>query len=354
MESGETARGVELMVSRAGGDDLPLIGAAWRAFFLEIAVAGRVALGRREEAERATAAAEEIAASTGRRFAAFAALRARARVALDAGDARGAAERALEAATLGDELGMPIYAAAARTLAGRALAAAGESERAAAELARAAEELDARGALRYRDEAEHELRRLGHRRLYRRTRAGKADASGVESLTERELQIARLVVDRKTNSRDRRRAVPQPEDRRDPHPQPLPQARRVLARRGRTRRRARGSGSLIRVVPRCRGARSSATSPPSHPPQEGISMARYLYRLGGWAFDHRSACSASGSSCSPPSFARRPRSRARPSTKFEVPGTESQQAQDLLEKKFPGAGGGTARVVFAAPAARAR
>ena len=200
MESGETARGVELMVSRAGGDDLPLIGAAWRAFFLEIAVAGRVALGRREEAERATAAAEEIAASTGLRFAAFAALRARARVALDAGDARGAAERALEAATLGDELGMPIYAAAARTLAGRALAAAGESERAAAELARAAEELDARGALRYRDEAEHELRRLGHRRLHRRTRAGKADASGVESLTERELQIARLVVDRKTNS----------------------------------------------------------------------------------------------------------------------------------------------------------
>ena len=61
-------------------------------------------------------------------------------------------------------------------------------------------ELDACGALRYRDEAEHELRRLGHRRLHRRTRAGKADASGVESLTERELQIARLVVDRKTNS----------------------------------------------------------------------------------------------------------------------------------------------------------
>ena len=25
--------------------------------------------------------------------------------------------------------------------------------------------------------------------------------------------------------------------------------------------------------------------------------------------------------------------------KFEVPGTESQQAQDLLEQKFPGAGG---------------
>ena len=39
---------------------------------------------------------------------------------------------------------------------------------------------------------------MGHRRLHRRTRPGTAD-SGVESLTERELQVARLVVDRKTN-----------------------------------------------------------------------------------------------------------------------------------------------------------
>ncbi len=31
------------------------------------------------------------------------------------------------------------------------------------------------------------------------TRPGTSDATGLESLTERELQIARLVVDRKTN-----------------------------------------------------------------------------------------------------------------------------------------------------------
>jgi RND superfamily putative drug exporter len=35
---------------------------------------------------------------------------------------------------------------------------------------------------------------------------------------------------------------------------------------------------------------------------------------------------------------------------FNVPGTESQQALDLLDAKFPGAGGATARLVFAAPA----
>ncbi|QNP68989.1 MMPL family transporter [Streptomyces roseirectus] len=39
----------------------------------------------------------------------------------------------------------------------------------------------------------------------------------------------------------------------------------------------------------------------------------------------------------------------KPSNEFSVPGIESQRAQDLLEKKFPQAAGGTARVVFAAP-----
>jgi DNA-binding NarL/FixJ family response regulator len=68
-----------------------------------------------------------------------------------------------------------------------------------AELERAAAELDQCGALRYRNEAERELGKLGHR-IHRRTRSGKADGIGVESLTERELQIARLVVDRKTNT----------------------------------------------------------------------------------------------------------------------------------------------------------
>ncbi|MFJ4923392.1 MMPL family transporter [Streptomyces sp. NPDC088725] len=36
-------------------------------------------------------------------------------------------------------------------------------------------------------------------------------------------------------------------------------------------------------------------------------------------------------------------------TQFTVPGVESQQAQDLLQQKFPEAAGGVARVVFAAP-----
>jgi DNA-binding NarL/FixJ family response regulator len=65
-------------------------------------------------------------------------------------------------------------------------------------LRRAAAELHARGALRYRAAAERELRSLGHR-VHRRTRPGQSDQGGVASLTERELQVARLVVDRRTN-----------------------------------------------------------------------------------------------------------------------------------------------------------
>ncbi|HEX8065695.1 MAG TPA: MMPL family transporter [Thermoleophilaceae bacterium] len=78
-------------------------------------------------------------------------------------------------------------------------------------------------------------------------------------------------------------------------------------------------------------------------------MATYLYRLGGWAFDNRRkvllgwvlalGLVAFAASTLSGSF----------SSKFEVPGTESQQAQDLLAEKYPGAGGASARVVYVAP-----
>jgi DNA-binding NarL/FixJ family response regulator len=91
-----------------------------------------------------------------------------------------------------------VEAAVARILAGRALAELGELDRATAELEGAAEVLEACGALRFRQEADRELRKLG-RPLHRRTRPGKANGTGVDTLTERELELARLVVDRRTN-----------------------------------------------------------------------------------------------------------------------------------------------------------
>ena len=90
-----------------------------------------------------------------------------------------------------------IEAEFARTLAGRALAQAGDEDAAAEALQRAAAAFAAAGAQPHRDAAEQELRRLG-RRVHRRSRPAEG-ATGLASLTGRELEIAALVVDRRTN-----------------------------------------------------------------------------------------------------------------------------------------------------------
>ncbi|HEV2813470.1 MAG TPA: helix-turn-helix transcriptional regulator, partial [Solirubrobacteraceae bacterium] len=90
-----------------------------------------------------------------------------------------------------------IVASPARGLAGRALAAAGERKEAIALLRAAEAELDGYGARRGRDEMRRELRRLGARAEARGPATG-AD-SGIGSLTKRELEIAGLVTDRRTN-----------------------------------------------------------------------------------------------------------------------------------------------------------
>ncbi|MFI9583909.1 MMPL family transporter [Streptomyces sp. NPDC052236] len=81
-------------------------------------------------------------------------------------------------------------------------------------------------------------------------------------------------------------------------------------------------------------------------------MATFLYRLGRLAFRRRHfvaliwvallALAGFGAASAP----------AAGNTSFSVPGTEAQKAFDLLEQRFPGmsADGGTARVVFKAPA----
>ena len=74
----------------------------------------------------------------------------------------------------------PLSRARSRTLAGRALGQAGQRERAVAELRkRAAAAFDACGALRYRDSAERELGKLGHR-PHRRTHAGHTDGTRID------------------------------------------------------------------------------------------------------------------------------------------------------------------------------
>ena len=176
---------------------MTFIPGGWRAYCLELLTRCWLALDRRSEAERAAALTEVTAAAVRLPLSTAWADRAAAAVALHSGDTARAIQGALASADAAEQLGAPIEAALSRTLAGRALAQAGMSDRAVAELQRAAAAFDACGALRYRDSAERELGKLGHR-PHRRTRAGTMDGTSIP-LTERELQVVRLVVDRKTN-----------------------------------------------------------------------------------------------------------------------------------------------------------
>jgi DNA-binding CsgD family transcriptional regulator len=195
---GRADEAVDVLVGSTGGEELSVIPGGWRAAGLELLTRALLAGGRREEARRAAKAAASCAETVGLPMAGGMARLAEAAIDLDEGAAASAAEGALEAAAALEEVGDAYHASRARMLAGRALAQAGEADRAAAELERAAAAFDSFGAIRYRAAAEQELRRLG-RRIHRRTASGAAEG-GVGALTERELELAHLVVDRKTNS----------------------------------------------------------------------------------------------------------------------------------------------------------
>ncbi|MCC7076929.1 MAG: AAA family ATPase [Acidimicrobiia bacterium] len=198
-ETGHPDTAVELLLGAAGGEELELIPGSWRAYCFELLTRCRIALGFHAEAERSADAAAAWASAVKVPLAAAWADRATAAVSLHAGDSARATERALASADAADALGAPIEAALSRIVAGRACAEAGDSDRASEELRAAAKTLGTCGAVRFRDHAESELRRLGHR-IQRRTGPGRPDTTGIKSLTEREREVARLVVDRKTNA----------------------------------------------------------------------------------------------------------------------------------------------------------
>ena len=198
LETGACERAIEVLLEAAGGHALPRIPQPWRVHCFELLTRGWLACGCPTEAEETAVRAATTAERVGLEAATAVAERAAAAVAIAAGDSATGADWALAAANRSQRAGARVDAARARTLAGRALAAAGERDRALAELETAARELGACGARRYREEAKHELRRLG-RRFRRSAPARKANGKGVGSLSERELQVAELVVDRRTN-----------------------------------------------------------------------------------------------------------------------------------------------------------
>ena len=196
LNTGRAERAAEVF-AEAGNEELRLIGGAWRGRYLEVFARSLLAAGRRSEANCVVAAAQRCAKEVDLPFAHATADLALAALALEEGDGERAAAHACAAVWAFNSVGHLYDAARARVVAGRSLALAGRREQAAAELERAAADFGSFGVARYRAEAERELRKLG-RAVYHRTAAGSDDA-GLGSLTERELQVARFVVDRKTN-----------------------------------------------------------------------------------------------------------------------------------------------------------
>jgi DNA-binding NarL/FixJ family response regulator len=189
------SRRAAAVLDRAALGSIPGV---WRMVGYEALALAYLDLERADDAAQVVAEAQAHASALGLPMALAWGQRAAAAVALHAGDPGAAAQLALASVAAAERAGAVIEAGLARTLAGRALAQAGDEDAAADALEQAAATFAAAGAQPHRDAAERELRQLG-RRFHRRSRPGVPGGEGIESLTGRELQIAALVVDRRTN-----------------------------------------------------------------------------------------------------------------------------------------------------------
>jgi ATP/maltotriose-dependent transcriptional regulator MalT len=197
-DHGDPSQAANLMVTGTGGPAMPKIPGGWRATYLETLVRCYLDLGRVDDARQAAATAMAVSEEAGLPRTAAMAHRAAARLALHLGEAAAAVHHARISVTAAESNAAAVDAAVSRVLLGQALAASGDVARAAVELEHAAAVFDACGSIRSRDRAEQELRKLGHH-ISRRTQPGKADGEGLAALSGRELEVARLVVARRTN-----------------------------------------------------------------------------------------------------------------------------------------------------------
>ena len=194
--AGERERGYQIMRDSCG-DDLRHKIPVERCFDWEMFVLAELALGTRELAEEYATRSEENAARLGLKLPEAISARTRAEVLLANGEPAEAAQAAERSAAAAAAIGARLQAGFSRALMGQALLAAGERVGAIEALREAERDLDECGCVRERDAVRRDLRKLGARAEPRGP--ATAEDSGVASLTKRELEIANLVTDRKTN-----------------------------------------------------------------------------------------------------------------------------------------------------------
>jgi ATP/maltotriose-dependent transcriptional regulator MalT len=198
LESGQVDEAITSLLEYGGGDHVPRLRSGWRVYAFEVLTRCHLARGSLDQAETAAARAETTAEMLGLAFARQVAHRATAAVRLDQGDTAAAAQLALASAAWMAEAGLPVEAALSSVLAGRALARCGHRERAIEILGEAVQELDRVGATRRRAAAERELRLLGQH-VRRRPRPAADPQNRATTLTGRELEVAMLVAEGRTN-----------------------------------------------------------------------------------------------------------------------------------------------------------
>ena len=199
LDAGQPDRAAAVLAGPLGAEQFDAIPDVWRAYLLELMTRCWLALGRREEAE-----ARRCRRPGQRRGGRTALGRQRWPAARPPPSRWPAATRprrqqALRAADLADAVGVPVEAALARTIAGRALAELGDKDR-AVQRARAG----SRRARPLRRACATATRRSAHCASSASTSTGApgraTQTAASSALTGRELEIAELIVDRKTNA----------------------------------------------------------------------------------------------------------------------------------------------------------
>jgi DNA-binding NarL/FixJ family response regulator len=199
LECDDAENALELLLESVGGEEVPLLAGSWRAHFLELLTRCCLAVGDHDGALSALARLRRQAEEHGLGLTKLMTHRAEAEVALADGRDGEAVDAARLAVAAGESIEAKTHTAVARAVLGKALVAAGSRDEAVEQLVIAAGEFEALGAARYRDQVESELRRLGQPTAHRRSTPGHADTLGLAALTGRELEVAELVLDRRTN-----------------------------------------------------------------------------------------------------------------------------------------------------------
>jgi DNA-binding NarL/FixJ family response regulator len=193
--AGNADRAVAAMLGSFGGAGLPDVVPGERPAAAADLVEAQLALGDLAAAEAALMQGEAAAARAGTPWVAGVTGVARSSVLLARGEAREAVAAAV--AAWQSAVDAPLLSARAQLAEGRALAATDDRALAIETLIAAESALDAMGAMRLRDQAVRELRRLGHRVV--RPAAGHDPGRALSMLTPRQRDIAVLVAQGRTN-----------------------------------------------------------------------------------------------------------------------------------------------------------